>query len=84
MRQTSSDTDRDTPCPVFGYAIGRQATPITRLAVGAREDGGQIGRLTGAHALERRPASFDKNCPLCHPDLFHVGLLHAIGGATPT
>ena len=29
MRQTSSDTDRDTLCPVFGSAVGGQATPIT-------------------------------------------------------
>ena len=80
MRQTSSDTDRDTTCPVIGFAVGGQATPITRLAAG----GGQIGRLVGAHALERGPTSFGKGSPLCHPNLFHVDLSHAVGGVTPT
>ena len=84
MRQTSSDTDRNTPCLVFGSAVGEQATPITRLAASAREGGGQIERLTGTHVLERRPTSFGKGSPLCHLDLFHVGLSHAVGGATPT
>ena len=84
MRQTSSDTDRDTPYSVFGSAVGGQATPITRLAAGARGGGGQIRRLAGTHALERRPASYGKGSPLCHPDLFHVGLSHAVGGTMPT
>ena len=80
MRQTSSDTDRDTTCPVIGFAVGGQATPITRLEAG----GGQIGRLAGAHALKRGPTSFGKGNPLCHPNLFHVDLSHAVGGVTPT
>ena len=84
MRYTSSDNDRDTPCPIFWFAVAGQATLITRLAAGAREDGGQIGRLARAHALEWRPASFGKGSPLCHLNLFHVGLSHAVAGVTPT
>ena len=84
MCQTSRETDWDTPCPVFGSAVGEQATASTRLATGPQEGGGQIGRLAGAHALARRPASFGKGSPLCHLDLFYVSLSHAVGGATPT
>ena len=37
MRQTSRDTDRDTPCPVFGFAVGGQAIASRRLAASPQE-----------------------------------------------
>ena len=84
MRQTSSNTDQDTPCSVFGSAVGGQATMITRLEAGGQEGGGLIGRSAGAHALKRQPTCFGKGSPLCHLNLFHVGLPYVVRGATST
>ena len=84
MCRTLSDINRGTPCLIPGTAIDRHVTPSTRLAAGTREGRCQIGRLAGAYALARRPASFGEDSPLRHPDLFYVGLLNASGGMTPT
>ena len=82
MCRTLSDTDRDAPSSVPGSVVCGQATSIINLEIGVREGGCQIGRLAGAHALARRPASYGEGSPLRHPDLFFVGLSNADRGTT--
>ena len=77
MCRTFSNTDQGAPCLVLGSIVGGQATPSTRLAAGAREGGGQIGRMAGTYAITCRPASFGEGNPFRHHDLFYVNLSNA-------
>ena len=78
----SGDADPCAPHTVLGYSIVREAAPSSRLATGAGHGGYTIKGLAGAASVARGTPSSGEGGPICHFDLFHVGVSNACWGAT--